>query len=49
MNDQVSLKLAPDMVHTNLIGGRNLPASDGMTMDVLSPADGALRSAAAFS
>ena len=42
MNDQVSLKIAPDMVHTNLIGGRNVPASDGVTMDVLSPADGAL-------
>ena len=42
MNDQVTSTIAPDMVHTNLIGGRNLPASDGMTMDVLSPADGAL-------
>jgi aldehyde dehydrogenase (NAD+) len=42
VNDQVTSTIAPDMVHTNLIGGRNLPASDGMTMDVLSPADGAL-------
>ena len=42
MNDQVSLNVAPDMVHHNLIGGRNVPASDGAMLDVLSPVDGAL-------
>ncbi|HST95053.1 MAG TPA: aldehyde dehydrogenase family protein, partial [Microvirga sp.] len=42
MNDQVSLNVSPDMVHQNLIGGRNLPASDGAMLDVLSPVDGSL-------
>ncbi|WP_264196527.1 aldehyde dehydrogenase family protein [Microvirga lenta] len=30
------------MVHQNLIGGRNVPASDGAMLDVLSPVDGSL-------
>ncbi|RDI58911.1 aldehyde dehydrogenase family protein [Microvirga subterranea] len=42
MNDQVSLNVSPDMVHQNLIGGRNVPASDGAMLDVLSPVDGSL-------
>jgi aldehyde dehydrogenase (NAD+) len=42
VNDQVSLNVSPDMVHQNLIGGRNLPASDGAMLDVLSPVDGSL-------
>lgn len=42
MNDQVSLNVSPDMVHQNLIGGRNVPAFDGAMLDVLSPVDGSL-------
>lgn len=42
MNDQVSLNVSPDMLHQNLIGGRSVPASDGATLDVLSPVDGSL-------
>ncbi len=42
MNDQVSATVAPDMVFKNLIGGRDVAASDGMMLDVLSPVDGAL-------
>lgn len=42
MNDQVSSTVAPDMIHQNLIGGRNVPASDGALLDVFSPVDGAL-------
>jgi aldehyde dehydrogenase (NAD+) len=42
VNDQVSLNVSPDMVHQNLIGGRNVPASDGAMLDVLSPVDGSL-------
>lgn len=42
MNDQASLNVSPDMVHQNLIGGRNVPASDGAMLDVLSPVDGSL-------
>lgn len=42
MNDQISAAVAPDMVFKNLIGGRDVPASDGMMLDVLSPVDGSL-------
>lgn len=42
MNDQVSPAVAPNMVFSNLIGGREVAASDGAMLDVLSPADGAL-------
>jgi aldehyde dehydrogenase (NAD+) len=42
VDEQVSFKVAPDMVHQNLIGGRNVAASDGAMLDVLSPVDGSL-------
>ncbi|MCB5176138.1 aldehyde dehydrogenase family protein [Microvirga sp. SM9] len=42
MDEQASFTVAPDMVHQNLIGGRNVPASDGAMLDVLSPVDGSL-------
>ncbi len=42
MNDQVSASVAPNMVFQNFIGGRERPASDGMTLDVFSPVDGSL-------
>jgi aldehyde dehydrogenase (NAD+) len=42
VDDQVSMKVAPDMVHQNLIGGRDVAASDGAMLDVLSPVDGSL-------
>jgi aldehyde dehydrogenase (NAD+) len=42
VNDQVSAAVAPNMVFQNFIGGRDRPASDGMTLDVFSPVDGTL-------
>ncbi|WP_205800137.1 aldehyde dehydrogenase family protein [Microvirga terricola] len=39
MNDQASSTVT---LHKNLIGGRDVPASDGAVLDVLSPADGQL-------
>jgi aldehyde dehydrogenase (NAD+) len=42
VNDQVSASVAPNMVFQNFIGGRERPASDGMTLDVFSPVDGSL-------
>jgi aldehyde dehydrogenase (NAD+) len=42
VNDQVSATVAPNMVFQNFIGGRDRPASDGMTLDVFSPVDGTL-------
>jgi aldehyde dehydrogenase (NAD+) len=42
VNDQVSSQVAPNMIHLNLIGGRDVAASDGATLDVLSPVDGSL-------
>jgi len=42
VNDQVSATVAPSMVFKNLINGRDVPASDGMMLDVLSPIDGKL-------
>ena len=42
MNDQISSNIAPNMVFRNLIGGKEVPASDGLLLDVVSPVDGAL-------
>ena len=42
MNDQISSSIAPNMVFRNLIGGKEVPASDGLLLDVVSPVDGAL-------
>ncbi|WP_425487040.1 aldehyde dehydrogenase family protein [Microvirga makkahensis] len=42
MNDQISSHIAPHMVFKHLIGGKEVPASDGMLLDVVSPVDGAL-------
>jgi len=42
VNDQISSHIAPNMVFRLLIGGKEVPASDGMLLDVVSPVDGAL-------
>jgi aldehyde dehydrogenase (NAD+) len=42
VNIQVSSQIAQDMVHRNLIGGRDVEASDGAMLDVVSPVDGSL-------
>ena len=42
MNDQISSHIAPNMVFRHLIGGKEVPASDGMLLDVVSPVDGTL-------
>ncbi|XOC78886.1 aldehyde dehydrogenase family protein [Microvirga sp. M2] len=42
MNDQINPHIAPDMVFGHLIGGKEVSASDGMMLDVVSPVDGAL-------
>jgi aldehyde dehydrogenase (NAD+) len=39
---QVSSQIAQDMIRQNLIGGRDVAASDGATLDVVSPVDGSL-------
>ena len=42
MNDQISSNIAPNMVFRHLIGGKEVPASDGLLLDVISPIDGSL-------
>jgi len=42
VNDQISSNIAPNMVFRHLIGGRDVAASDGLLLDVVSPVDGGL-------
>jgi aldehyde dehydrogenase (NAD+) len=42
VNDQISSHIAPDMIFRHLIGGKEIAASDGMLLDVVSPVDGVL-------
>jgi len=42
VNDQISSNIAPNMVFRHLIGGKEVPASDGLLLDVISPIDGSL-------